>query len=146
MVDGPAFSKAYKEHREVLQASGVSQQMLKQWDEVASELEKYTRTHGGTGASGANWSTRAQIAMGTSVPLQVAFGALSGHPTAGLASGSFTLASLMLPRALVRIMMEPSGPHMLARALQTGKWSEGLGKIAGVSSKVAVATPDTKKK
>jgi hypothetical protein len=132
MVNGPKLEKSYKKHRDALKAAGLGKKNLKELDSLANELKKYSMSIEHT--RGAQWGGLAETGVLTSGVTGAITSTAMGSPGIGMIRAGASAASLLTPKALLKVFLQPNGPHLLARYFKTGKWSEDLGKIVGGSS------------
>lgn len=129
-VDGPKLAKTYREHRSALEAAGVSKERLAELDAMFTELDKFKLTQGFDPTN-----PRSQIGAltETGAATKVGMSAVAGS-AAGAAGG---IMYLMVPRVMLRILLEPEGPKAFIRGLQAGKITGPLTKLVGNAMKAA---------
>lgn len=135
LIDGPAFATQFRKYRPIVKEL-VPEDMLKRWDTFADEVGKYSMTKGSAGT---------MEGIGGRIASLAEIGALSGAAGA-VTVGNLPLAAslgapLLVGRTLVNVMLQPTGPGLFARYLQTGKWSPELGRLVEAGAYGSVLLP-----
>ena len=141
IFDGPGFASRWRNARSRFEKMGLDREHLKAIDEFADEVGKL-----GLSKQAALRKGAASPGYGSYLTLTALLGTV-----AGLAIGSvkpLVGAGAMAAgeRALMHYLMQPEGPHLLARALKLQKLGKPLGEVGDALAKMAVAMPKEEKR
>jgi len=136
VLNGPKLHAAFeKTGREALRKAGWTDQELAQ---IGSFTEELNRQWVSTKSSSLGGKILGVADLGAVVHGIKGMAELATGNAAG-AGKLRTAASWLIPkRALAWIYSQPEGPHLLARAMKTGKWGAQAGKAAGRASQAGV--------
>ena len=118
LLDGPKFAQAFEQHRDLFKAAGINQQNLADLDALAKELKGYKFSK----PEHSTWGGYAMKGMVAGAAAGIAGSAFGMSPMHAILLGAGTSAvRLGTPAVMLRIMMVPEGPGVLARALKIDK-------------------------
>lgn len=118
---------------QALRNAGWTEPEIARIKEFSEAINEHSQTTSKAGAIGGKVLGVADL--GAVAAMMMGVGRmLTGHVPSGAALFGSALTWPASKRALAAIYFQPEGPHLLARAMQTGKWGTQAGKVVGAAS------------